>query len=160
MNIKINWTVSWRPVPGWAVSQSFSARSLLNLMTSAFFHFKASGVPLTVNLQPWLVATGVYPRNLQWPTRSLYGPRGGTAGLHGRPERQFHLWHLFSLRRGRTPSLTDIPWISMDGTPLARPPSFLLRPSPPPIPRPGGVLIWQRAGMGPVLRFVNGGGRV
>lgn len=85
------------------------AHSLLNLMTSAFSHFKASGVPLTVNLQPWLVATGVYPRNPQWPTRSLYGPRGGTAGLHGRPERQFHLWHLFSPRRGRTPSLTDIP---------------------------------------------------
>lgn len=39
------------------------AHAVLNLMSSAFSHFKASGVPLTVNLQPWLVATGIYPRN-------------------------------------------------------------------------------------------------
>lgn len=39
------------------------AHSVLNLMRAAFSHFKASWVPLTVNLQPCLVATGVSPRN-------------------------------------------------------------------------------------------------
>lgn len=91
----------------------------------------------------------------RWPARSLYGPRGGTAGLDGRSKRQFHIWHALSPCRGRAASLLILSWMMMDSAPSfpqrgAPPCCTSSSPSPPPTshPRPVSVLIWQSAGMG------------
>lgn len=54
----------------------------------------------------------------RWPARSLYGPRGGTAGLDGRSKRQFHIWHALSACRGRAASLLILSWMMMDSASL------------------------------------------
>lgn len=88
-------------------------------MRAAFSHFKAGWYLLAANLQPRLASP---LENPQWPARSLYGPRGGTARLDGRSKRQFHIWHALSPRRARAASIPILSWILIDGAP-----SFLTR---------------------------------
>lgn len=125
-------------------------------MRAAFSHFKASWVPLTVNLQPCLVATGVSPRYPPVADALLIRPSrwDRRAPWEARTTVPFMARTLSSLGARL---VTHQHPLNPDGWHPSRPPSpphlpllLLVAPlsSPIPRPRPGGVLIWQRAGMG------------
>lgn len=127
------------------------AHSVLNLMRAAFSHFKANWDPLTVNLQPWLVATGVSPRNLPVADALLIRP---SRWVRGAPweARTTDPYMARALSSSGARRVTHQHPLTPDGWhPSCHPPLLLLvapLSSPIPRPRPGGVLIWQRVGMG------------
>lgn len=63
----------------------------------------------------WRPPTPPLRKPHQWPSRAIYGRRGGTARLDGRSKRQFHIWRALSPCRVRAASLPFLPWIPCDG---------------------------------------------